>query len=370
MADSEKKTPGLELRPSETVQRILLSTTSRLVGEFADDDVLVTHAWPGMGDPNATHRWNEGPMSRSTYVLSFTTEAPLKNVGVVIPDYSPTGDRMAASMSVLFGKRFDSHGSLQNMGSFGLPNTTEFSTPVIASLPHNSHRPRPDISIPLNLIEMRRLNTFWGREHPDQEAVRVFMAAAGFYRRALQASEQDPEVAYLHLITAGEIISNAQFPSGKALLDPALEKLISQVEQNLADGPRMGRILRNRLYEVKKRFVASFTTYVDSDFFSRRESEDELSTFKKENFEKRISAAYDLRSQLVHSGQPFGRWVKPYRGNIEVQLGRPVVDDKEMRKILEWAPTLVGLERVTRYVLLKFMEARLDVDLAVAAETV
>jgi hypothetical protein len=41
-----------------------------------------------------------------------------------------------------------------------------------------------------------------------------------------------------------------------------------------------------------------------------------------------------------------------------------------LARALAEAPTLVGLERVTRYALLKFAEARLDIDLAIAAPAV
>ena len=39
------------------------------------------------------------------------------------------------------------------------------------------------------------------------------------------------------------------------------------------------------------------------------------------------------------------------------------VCDKDLRKILERAPTLLGLERATRYLILRFGQARLGLDL-------
>jgi len=66
-------------------------------------------------------------------------------------------------------------------------------------------------------------------------------------------------------------------------------------------------------------------------------------------------AAYDLRSKYVHTGQPFGSWVRPRGQTIEeVQVGRPVVTSADLAKTLADAPTLVGLERVLRYALLRF----------------
>lgn len=51
----------------------------------------------------------------------------------------------------------------------------------------------------------------------------------------------------------------------------------------------------------------------------------------------------------------FGGWVAPRgKDNAEVQSGKPIVEDKEYGRILEWAPTYVGLERTIRYGLLRF----------------
>ncbi len=33
------------LKPDETIHKILISTTSRMVGEFVSDDILISHAW-------------------------------------------------------------------------------------------------------------------------------------------------------------------------------------------------------------------------------------------------------------------------------------------------------------------------------------
>jgi hypothetical protein len=358
------------LRPSETVQRCLLSTTSRLVGEFSDSGILVTHAWPSFRDNYAARRLEEGPDSRSAYVLAFSTKPYEKAAGVPVPDYSEMGSYVASLLSVLYGKRFDSHGSFQNSGMFNVPDLSKLYIPCIAGLPQNSHQPRPDLLIPLNLTEVRRLMPILGSSpHSDENAIHAFQAASLFYMRALQAFENDPEVAYLHLITSGEIISNAAFPAKDKLLDSELEKIVGSIEEAMPDGAAMGKKLRSRLFEVKRRFVALFVKYADEQFFAQRESEHDFVALKREGFETVIGAAYDLRSQFVHSGVSFGRWVGRLSGNNELQYGKPVVPNKNMMKILSLAPTLVGLERVTRYMLLRFSEQKLGLDLSVSPAT-
>lgn len=73
-----------------------------------------------------------------------------------------------------------------------------------------------------------------------------------------------------------------------------------------------------------------------------------------ESFRSAIAAAYDLRSRYVHTGVPFGGWISFWQN--EVQIGRPVVEDKELGKILALAPTFTGLERVIRYCILRFAQ--------------
>lgn len=114
-----------------------------------------------------------------------------------------------------------------------------------------------------------------------------------------------------------------------------------------------------RLLIIKKRFVQTITRFVDSGFFDRSESKYEFARLTSASFENVVGAAYDLRSKYVHTGIPFGRWVALRLGgsNTEVQVGQPVVSDRDLGEILARAPTLVGLERIIRYCLLRFAEA-------------
>lgn len=94
---------------------------------------------------------------------------------------------------------------------------------------------------------------------------------------------------------------------------------------------------------------------VDDPFFTRKEARKEYSVLTAAGFSKAMLCAYDLRSKYVHTGQPFGGWVKPIGQMVEeVQTGKPVVDSADLAKTLANAPTLVGLERVLRYALLRF----------------
>src|SRR4051794_8614623 len=106
-------------KPDKRLHRYLLSTTSRLVGEYDSSDLSITHAWPGMfsGGPEIQFGMRENPYCRNYFVLSVTIEEAAER-RVVIPNYSIVGQRCAAVLSILFGKRFDHHGTMLSHGFF------------------------------------------------------------------------------------------------------------------------------------------------------------------------------------------------------------------------------------------------------------
>jgi hypothetical protein len=140
---------------------------------------------------------------------------------------------------------------------------------------------------------------------------------------------------------------------------PFRSALLAAIRNDLPNGVAVARHIAGQLLLIKRRFVQTITRFVDHSFFDRSESRDHFGRLSSESFEKTVGAAYDLRSKYVHTGVPFGRWVslRVAGSNTEMQVGRPVVSDKDLGDILARAPTLVGLERILRYCLLRFAEA-------------
>jgi len=345
----------MTLRPDECVQRGLVSTTSRLLGEYETDGWLFTHAWGDHSD-QAWSRWSEGPASRSGYVVAFQTPAPDPESNMR-PEYNGAIEIICSFMAVLYGKRFDSHGLIESSGLFYTPELSAFGQLCDQNSPHNSHRVRVDYPVPLNLVEIPRIAPLLLFEEPDTAAA-TFEAAAKFYLRALQSIEQDREVAYLHLVTAGEVLSNAcDYPS-EQLLDEQTRTALDRVVAGIDGGEAIAALLSGRLRQIKRRFVRAIVDFVDPPFFDRREAKYEYAALKADSFEKTIAAAYDVRSMYLHTGVPFGGWMRPRADYGEVQLGEPVVEGRDFAKALANAPTFTGLERVVRYCLLRFAESQ------------
>ena len=275
----------------------------------------------------------------------------------MIPNYEGVGERICALLSLLYGKRFDSHGVVQSHGEFMLPHLDQFNSVCISELPQNNHIPRSDIAVPLDLRQIAKLAPILTGQVSDPAKVTALISAAKFYQQALQNGESDAEVAYLHLITAGEILANTHRPGSAEDLDESITVILDDIRRSLPDGERVAQILANRLRQIKRRFRLTVEELVDEHFFGAAKDGHDWTKFKKTDFSKRVAAAYDIRSRYVHTGDSFGGWIAPRRNDLaEVRHGKPVINDAEFSKVLQLAPTYIGLERVIRYCLIRFAE--------------
>lgn len=301
---SEREEPPI--KPHPDVQKLLISTTSRFIGQLELDGIFMGHANRGLGDGQAWARMGEGPVSRSAYVLSFRT-APLDEAaaGVAIPSYEHVGETVCAYLAVLYGKRFDFHGSLESSGFFGLPDLSQYANLCRPWLPQNSHAERSDYTVPLNLEEARRILPLLNGTAKPRDA-NAFRAASKFYLQALQTVEHDPEVAYLALITAGEILANAVDIDIDCLRPQEISDALRRVAAELEGGEQLAQLLGGQMRQIKRRFAAVIGCLVDERFFAGPVAERSFDALQSTNFEKRIAAAYDLRSRYVHGGASFG----------------------------------------------------------------
>lgn len=349
------------LAPDPLVQRVLISGACQFSGEYAAPGVSLHHASPRpRADGRPTAGW--GPGTRGAFVLSFLAPVPDRAAGVVIPEYDAGGDHLVMLMALLYGKRFDAHGALVNCGFFGLPDLESFHRPIDRRLPFHSDKPRRDLPCELSLAHIGRFAPMFAYEgEPDAAmaaSMTAFIAAGKAYLRAVQICEDDPENAYLGLITAGEIISNQLMADKDVPLDEEMLKLVERVRE-LPDSDGLVASIRRRLFQVKRKFLDAICGLIEQSFYSGSDSEREFGKLQEVDLRRRLGCAYDLRSQYVHSGASFGPWIHPSRtGCDEVQLGRLNVRGGAFAKALALAPTLIGLERIMRHALLQFATRR------------
>lgn len=341
--------------PDETVNKLLISSTSRFVGQYESEATLFTHAWAFKSYHSSIASLEEYPSSRNAFIFGFLTEPVEKKAGIIVPDYSYFGRVICAYLSVYYGKRFDSHGLLESNGMFLLPNLQEYNNLCNIKLPIYSSMVRKSFPIPLNLTNFSYIEKLLLDGTINDRLKHTFSTCCKFYLQALQNLENDTELAYINLVTAGEVLSNYYDFNKDEMLDSDLIAYLDQIERSLENGQKISNIFSSRLRSIKKRFVKTICQLVNDDFFDGYEAQDNFGIFRKETFEENIKAAYDLRSKYIHTGVDFGQWVTPFRGSNDVQYGKPVIEDQELSKILFFAPTFMGLERTIRYVLLNFL---------------
>ena len=315
---ADKDPMAMRFKPAEGVEKGLISTTSRIVGEYAGAGLEIFLAWPIGHDISIIL---ESPVSRSGYVMAL--EVP-SDAQYRVPMHSTSVETTAAYMSVLFGKRFDWHGSFEASGHFFVPDLRAYYGRCHTELAWNIHKPRDCFPVPLEMDQVGRLRRLLsGRADPARK--RQIDAACRFYMQALQLAESNAEVAYLHLITVGEIISQL----------------------------RVGRYK----HEIGKNFTKGLMALLDDRFYVTNAA-GEFHRFDPDSMQARITAAYALRSNYVHAGRSFGEWKNPLSWReMDILPGKPQMEDEELAGLLENAPMLVGLERLIRYCLLRLMES-------------
>jgi hypothetical protein len=342
----------MPLRPEENITKILLSTPSNLSGEYEEEKFLVSIA----ADRTLNIAWAN---NHEYLIFAMKTPPPPPSIGffIVFPDYSVTGDFLSTCLSVLYGKRFDNHGLIESSGKFWLPEYSHFDY-YNPHLPFNSRKPRPDLEIPLRLDEINRIAPLLHEGLVDPHFRDIFSSAGRFYVHALQHAETQPEIAFLDLITCGEILSNFYDYDPDDLLNTQTKTDLNQIKQEIKCGAAIVRRIRGQLFGVKRIFVKTVLYLLNPYFFQQSEAKEGYARLNQEDVSIRIKAAYDLRSRYVHTGVNFGRWIHPNYSleyNAEVQIGEPAIKDKEFKKILIRCPTFIGMERIMRFCLLRFM---------------
>jgi len=348
------------LKPDKYTHKLIISSTSRLVGEYINDDLLITHAWPGNEDSaKMSVSLTENPYSRNCFVVVFDTSPSEeeKESQANFPYYDWFGELVCIYLSILFGKRFDYHGLIETNGLFFMPNSVGFGFPIRYSyIGINNHKPRKDLEIELNLSHFCRLEPLLSGS-VDERVKSIANAAGKFYLRSIRLFEIEPELAFLDLVTCGEVLSNYYEYSDEELYDQGLRDELAEIQDKLDNGMKISRDIKSRLYQVRRKYALTITKLLSPYFFQNSESLKKFAALEQDDIEKRIKASYDLRSLYVHEGIRIGNWLDPQSFMNEVPVGIPVVESEKLKKLLCLTPTYLGMERIMRFCLLRFLHS-------------
>jgi hypothetical protein len=345
-------------RPNKYIHKLIISSTSRFVGEYENDDMLITHAWPSLSNSaQVPVGLTENPYSRNYYAVVFKTEPSEKDKRgeTEFLCYDWFAEFVCIYLSILFGKRFDCHGLIETNGFFFLPDIVGFNFPIrYPNIGINNHQPRKDLEIELNFSNFKKLEPLLV-EKLDRRSISIMNTAGKFYVRSIRLFEVQPELAFLDLVACGEVLSNYYQYTDEELYDQQLREQFTEIENELSNGSDICKNIKSRLYQIRRKYVLTIMKLLNPYFFQNTECLQGFASLKQNDIEKRVKASYDLRSLYVHEGIRIENWLDPEYFMNEVQVGIPVVESKTLKKLLCLTPTYIGMERIIRFCLLRFL---------------
>ena len=349
----------MTLQPNSQIARFLISSPSKLTGTFSTEEIAIDHAF-SKNRAQIVSQLHNSSFSRSYYVVSVAHEEPTGTIA--LPPYLINAELITDLASLWFGKRFNVHGTLQEHGTFWLPplwNLEPIEHPEAGPFHSQARR---DLNIELSWNTFGKPMEFFARYDQDDEDVIVgaFWRAARFYARALRTIDADPEVSFFHLIVAIEMLANGSEFAEDELFDSDTLAILGSVRENLDDGEKVEKFIRSRLYQLRQKVALSAVSLTNERFFEGSEVEQDFGKLTKETLTRRVKAAYDLRGKYAHGGANFGAWLSLFAslGN-EIHIGQPVIDDKELKDLVTKTPTWLGLERLVRYMALRFAHTKI-----------
>jgi len=345
-----------KFRQANTITRYIISTPSRFVGEIETESFLISSAHENMRIERYTPNPSD-PGYRQYFELSIETPEDSGQT-VVIPDYSHLAENFCVALSVLFGKRFDSHGLSSQHSRAYMPSNQFKGELYNKALATNSQNLRSDFSVELNLSNFYRISDIVHSYPEEQVKIQsAFLYAGKFYLDAVRVMEDSPEVAFLNLVTACEILASQMNYQQDDLLDDQAKQLLETITKGLPDGVKVARQVKKRMAGISEKFCKFILEHIDESFFSVTESKEPESSLTSDNFRSRLKSAYCIRSTYVHAGQFMENWfsVNYLKQNEEVISGNPVIEDKDMKRHVKKSPTILGMERIVRYVLIQYL---------------
>jgi len=250
---------------------------------------------------------------RPAVVLRLTDHLP---PGVVVPDMTKTDtslyhggdleDEFAALLSVCLGLRFWASGASRTFRPGGDPRgrPQEF----LSEIPTITVRTRtpiiPGIARPAELELLAPLKQFPDLEPDDATA---FIRAARAYQQGLWVCDSDPNLAWLLLVSAVEVVADQWFVGGadeEALLREHKADLVAQMEA-IGCGEAIGPVAREFAQVMKStaKFMGAIMHFIPPPP-ADRPPWGQLD-WAPSAMKKSVALVYKYRSKALHEATPF-----------------------------------------------------------------
>jgi hypothetical protein len=330
----------------------LVSTPCQMTHEFHSETVTVYQMIKNLGD--YAHLAHPGPFERHFYALEIQTSQTAAGFA-----FNLDVDKIVGILSLWYGKDIINHGPIITDGVLSLPDLLNLAPNVYFSLPVYGGQHIDPPATECNWKSLAQIQSLLGETKFTHDKTHTIVKAAKCYSQALRLFPIDREIAYLRLIQSLECVVDKTSFSDEELFSHDKElwshiRWLESLEQT--KGAKVAKFVKGRLYQITRSVLLWVKQYLDDGFFvsaSFSLTADELELY--------IPAAYSLRSKYVHSGIAFGDFVDPVDGRCERFERIPdyfcaLCPDTDLRKTLNRAPTFLGLQRLVRYCLLKYLE--------------
>lgn len=327
--------------------KFALGSPAYFVGESVGRDIRLRHAWGnifnyGLGVTEIN--------SKSYHILEFEFEDEPLRVGRPVPNYYGVGEVVSYVLSVVFGKLFIPMGFMATRDSYCVPDIPSFEA-FQKRYPFFSNEIRPEFPIALDRSVIGEIRI---------EAIKSStLRAANLYQVALSEFGRAPDVAYINLVTAGEIITADLEFSAEELYDSRTLDLFERLRSLGTDGQEAYGLLRGKLKQLKRKYILGLKMLADERIFFGAE----FGSLSKTNLKDALGASYDLRSKYLHEGVRIANHV--VNGPYEVGLTYNSGHSKEVQKVLQKAPSFISLERVIRMAILKNIFIDMEAEFSV-----
>lgn len=339
----------------------VISTPCGFTHEYESEQFAIAQIPNNVGDYR--HYRVGGPFEHHFYVATIGN--PDKEKGPAFCTWQRQLSAILGILSLWYGKRIRSHGALLLGGSWCLPDMLGILPNDYYFLPFYCGDHIKDPSRPCNWQSIDKLAELLAKGVFELDEETRLVQAARIYSDALNILPLDLELAYVRLIQCLETVMSAVTfsESEKYSHDEQLMEALSWLaRQKDPEADRVARLIQARLYQISRGVWLWLSERIDDSFFVN-----EPGALNRDTLESAVKAAYTLRSGYIHTGLRFGVWIDPTEGRCLLHETVPrthsnICTDRELRKLLEQCPTVMGLERLVRYALIREIENELGAN--------
>jgi hypothetical protein len=183
-----------------------------------------------------------------------------------------------------------------------------------------------------------------------------FILAVKSYHTAIQVIEEKPDMAYLNLVSAIEVLcQKTEIKKQLYKVNSKLANLIKNIEDEEFKDEIENAVLQKERF-IKQKFQKFILEHIEESFWNY-EKRPQLGKIKHDDLPKLLNNIYDQRSKTLHNGEPFPYYIyhSPTMGSeLNPSLATTVGEKKWLRK--DFIPYPHFFERLVRHVLINFLK--------------